>query len=74
MMGFFVPKITTPTQQTGLRRKNGFQISKKWLDAARCDAATALMPLKTTINGLSSQELESRLDEFGLNVVAKEKR
>ncbi len=73
-MGFFANKTTDPAQQTGLRRKNGFQISKKLVDAARADAATALTQLNTTTNGLSSKEVETRLEEYGPNVVAKEKR
>ena len=73
-MGFFANKTTTPAQQTGPRRKNGFQISKKLMDAARTDATTALTQLKTTTNGLTPQEFETRLEEYGPNVVAKEKR
>ena len=44
------------------------------MDAARADAATALTQLNTTSNGLSPQEVETRLEEYGPNVVAKEKR
>ena len=73
-MGFFANKITTPAQQTGHGRKNGLQISKKLVDASRADAAIALAQLNTTTNGLSPQEVETRLEEYGPNVVAKEKR
>ncbi len=73
-MGLFANKNTTPAQQTGSGRKNGFQVSKKLVDAARTDVTTALTQLNTTTNGLSSQEVETRLEEYGPNVVAKEKR
>ncbi len=73
-MGFFATIITTPTRLAGHRRSNGFQISKKLVDAARADVATALTLLNTTSNGLSPQEVEARLEEFGSNTVAKEKR
>ena len=73
-MGFFATLFTTPARLTGLKRSNGFQISKKLVDAARADSATALTQLNTTSNGLGSQEVETRLEEYGPNVVAKEKR
>ena len=73
-MGFFATILTTPARLTGLGRSNGFQISKKLVDAAHADAATALTQLNTTSNGLSPEEVETRLEEYGPNVVAKEKR
>ena len=64
----------TPRRLDRLGRSNGFQISKKLVDAAHADAATALTQLNTTSNGLSPQEVETRLEEYGPNAVAKEKR
>jgi len=73
-MGFFATILTTPARLTGLRRSNGLKISKKLGDAAHADVVTALTQLNTTSNGLSPQEVESRLEEYGPNAVAKEKR
>jgi Mg2+-importing ATPase len=73
-MGFLATIITTPPRLAGLGRSNGFKISEKLLGAARADVATALTQLNTTVNGLSLDEVEARLEEYGPNVIAKEKR
>ena len=73
-MGFFATILTTPARLTSLGRRNGFQISKKLVDAAHSDVATALAQLNTTPSGLNPQEVEARLEEYGPNIIAKEKR
>ena len=55
-------------------RGNGIQISKTLVESARLDAAAVLEKLNTTPNGLSAEEVEVRLERYGLNEVAKEKR
>ena len=73
-MGFFGIIFTTPTRVKGSGHSNSMQISKKLVDSAHADIITALAHLNTTSNGLSQQEVETRLQEYGPNVVAKEKR
>jgi Mg2+-importing ATPase len=73
-MGFFATILTTPTRQPGTGRNHSIQISKKLVDAAHTDVAAVLTQLNTTTNGLSPQEVEIRLEQYGPNVVAKEKR
>ncbi len=73
-MGFFATILTTPARFKGIGRSNGVQISKKLIDSARADCAAALAGLDTSLTGLNPQEIERRLEEYGPNVVAKEKR
>jgi Mg2+-importing ATPase len=73
-MGFFA-NIETPQARLMVRGQgNGFQTSKKLEDVAHADVANALKKLNTTSSGLSPQEVETRLEEYGPNIVAKEKR
>ena len=44
------------------------------LEAAGCEPEEVLLKLHTSTDGLSSQEAERRLQEYGLNVVAREER
>jgi P-type Mg2+ transporter len=50
------------------------RVSPALIQAARSAAVTMLETLNTGTNGLSSEEAERRLDEYGHNVVAQEKR
>jgi Mg2+-importing ATPase len=73
-MGFFATIFTVPNRLSSHGHRNGVHISKKLLDSAHADVSTALTQLNTTSKGLSPQEVEVRLEEYGPNVVAKEKR
>ena len=73
-MGFFGTILTTPARLKSLGHSNDIQISKKLVDSAHAEVATALTQLNTTSNGLKPEEIEARLEEYGPNVVAKEKR
>ena len=73
-MGFFAAIISAPQRLTGTARTNGVQISKTLVESARLDAAAVLEKLNTTPNGLSAEEAEARIERYGFNEVAKEKR
>ena len=73
-MGLFATVQTPPARLKGRGQGNGFQTSKKLENVAHADVATALTQLNTTTNGLGPQEVETHLEEYGPNIVAKEKR
>jgi Mg2+-importing ATPase len=66
--------IFAPTRLNSLMRGNGIKVSKDLMESARMDAAAVLEKLNTTQNGLNSEEVDVRIDQYGLNEVAKEKR
>ena len=70
----FLPAIKIPIRPLGAGRANGVQISKKLVDSARTEIATVLEQLNTNPNGLSQAEVEARLEQYGANEVAREKR
>jgi Mg2+-importing ATPase len=43
------------------------------VESARLDATAVLAKLDTTPNGLSTAQVETRLEQYGFNEVAKEK-
>ena len=70
----FLPNIKIPVRPLGSGRTNGVEISKKLVDSARTDIQTVLRQLNTSPNGLSQAEVENRLEQYGPNEVAREKR
>ena len=70
----FLPNIKIPVRSTGSGRTSGVEISKKLVESARTEIQTVLQQLNTTSNGLNQAEAESRLEQFGPNEVAREKR
>jgi len=70
----FLPTIKIPIRPLGAGRTSGVQISKKLVDSARLEITTVLEQLNTTSNGLSQAEVERRLEQFGPNDIAREKR
>ncbi|MGA2489413.1 MAG: magnesium-translocating P-type ATPase [Anaerolineales bacterium] len=70
----FLPSIKIPFRPLGAGRTNGIEISKKLVESARTDTTTVLAQLNTTANGLSQAEVEARLEQYGPNEVAREKR
>ena len=73
-MGFLSTISTASSRLTGSARGRGIQISKKLLQSAYADTPAALEQMNTTLAGLSSEEAEERLEQYGRNEVAKEKR
>ncbi len=72
-MGF--PK-TTPnsSQHPGkLASENGAKVSAELVEKARADTDTVLKELASRLDGLSQAEADSRLKQFGLNEIAREK-
>jgi Mg2+-importing ATPase len=73
-MGFLATIFNAPQRWVNSTRSNSIQISKSLVDSAHQDAAAVLEKLNTTLNGLTAEEVEARLERYGLNEVAKEKR
>ena len=70
----FLPAIKIPIRPISTGRPSGVQISKKLVDSARTETATVLEQLNTTAAGLSMAEVQKRLEQYGPNEVAREKR
>ena len=73
-MGIFTTILTVPTHLSSHGHGDGIHISKKLLDSAHTNTSIVLEGLKTTPNGLSQGEIEARLEQYGPNEVAHEKR
>jgi P-type Mg2+ transporter len=71
-MGILTTIFTTP-RLSGLTRGNGIKVSKILVESARLESSAVLENLNTTQNGLGSEEVETRLEQYGFNEVAKEK-
>jgi len=69
----FLPNIKIPIRSPGNGRTNGVEISKKLVESARTDIKTVLQQLNTTPSGLNQAEVESRIEQYGANEVAREK-
>ena len=64
-----------PAQHLGtLKGENGTQVSDQLLEKARADSGTVLRELESQLDGLSQVEADSRLKQYGLNEIAREKR
>jgi len=73
-MGFFATIFTVPTRLSSHGRGNGIHISKKLVDSAHADTSIVLEQLKTTHDGLSQAEIKARVEQYGPNEVARERR
>jgi Mg2+-importing ATPase len=73
-MGFFATILTAPTRLAGFTRSNSIRVSKKLVDSAHADVSTVLDQLNTSSNGLNRAEIEARLEQYGPNEFAREKR
>jgi Mg2+-importing ATPase len=73
-MGIFATILTVPTRLSSHGHGNGIHISKKLVDSAHADTSIVLEQLKTTHDGLSQAEIEARVEQYGPNEVAREKR
>jgi Mg2+-importing ATPase len=73
-MGFLAMIASTPWRVKEQNRGNGFRAPKRLIDSARAQNNDVLVQLNTSLNGLGQADIEDRLDLYGPNVVAKEKR
>jgi P-type Mg2+ transporter len=65
----------SPTQRQGnLTGGKGGLVSDQLLEKARSDTETVLRELESRPGGLSQAEADSRLKQYGLNEIAREKR
>jgi Mg2+-importing ATPase len=65
---------TSPAQRPGtLTGGNGAHVSDQLLEKARADTETVLRELESRLDGLSQAEANSRLKQYGLNEIAREK-
>ena len=70
----FLPAVKIPTRPLDQGHTTGVQISKKLVESARSDVDSILAQLETTSNGLSQDAITARLEQYGPNEVAREKR
>src|ERR1022692_2395073 len=64
----------SPAQRQGnLTGEKGAHVSDQLLEKARADTETVLRELESRLDGLSQAEADSRLKQYGLNEIAREK-
>ncbi len=75
-MGLLIDLLKSPIRLPVLPRGNGhaIRVSQRLVDSARVDTATVLQHLATQLGGLTTAEVEARLEQYGPNEVAAEKR
>jgi Mg2+-importing ATPase len=73
-MGFFATLISTPVRLTGGLRGSGIIVSKQLVENAQKDLSAVFEQLNTSPSGLTAGEVETRLENYGPNEVAREKR
>jgi Mg2+-importing ATPase len=73
-MGFLATILDTPTRLNGFVRGSGIHVSQKLINSAQAEPAVLLNQLNTSLKGLNQEEAEERLEKFGPNDVAREKR
>ncbi len=68
------PKIASTTLQTEAKKPHTASENERWLiEICSLDLPTALRKLNTTSNGLSTEEAEERIQEYGPNVLSHTK-
>ena len=72
-MGIFTTIFATPPRLSGFARGNGIKVSKKLVESGQVEVAAVLEKMNTTSSGLTSEEAEVRLEQYGPNEIAKEK-
>ena len=73
-MAFLATLLTAPTRVIGSSRGNGTRLSTRLLEYAQLDASEVLTNLGTPPDGLSEEEAGARLEQYGPNEVAREKK
>ena len=56
-----------------LNDKNGKHVSEQLLEIARADTEAVLKTLDSRLDGLNQKEADSRLQQYGMNEIAREK-
>jgi Mg2+-importing ATPase len=75
-MGLLTDFLKSPLRLAALPRGNGhaIRVSQRLVDSARADTSMVLHQLNTQASGLTVDEVEARLEQYGANEVAREKR
>ncbi len=75
-MGFLGTVLSTPARLAGIGRNGAYRIavSKRLVASAQNEISRVLEQLNSTQSGLSQADAEARLEEYGPNEIAKEKR
>jgi P-type Mg2+ transporter len=66
--------VSASLGSNNIHGRNGTQYSAQLLEMAHADVAGVLKELGSQLDGLSAAEADSRLQRFGLNEIAREKR
>ena len=70
----FLPPVKLPIRLFGTSPANEVRISETLVDSARAEPSSVLQQLETTLQGLTQAEVERRLEKYGPNEIAREKR
>jgi Mg2+-importing ATPase len=73
-MGLPTPNRSPAQRRGNLAGVNGAPVSDQLLEKARADTETVLRELESRLDGLTQAEANSRLKQYGLNEIAREKR
>src|SRR5207342_1397042 len=75
-MGLLTDLLKSPIRLSALQRSNGstIRVSKVLVESARAETDVVLQQLGASTNGLNTAEIMARLDQYGLNEVARENR
>ncbi len=73
-MGLPTTTMSPAQRQGNLTEEKGAPVSNQLLEKARADTETVLRELESRPDGLSQVEADSRLKQYGLNEIAREKR
>ena len=73
-MGLPATTVGPDQRQGNLTGGKGALVSDQLLEKARADTETVLRELESRLDGLSQAEADSRLKQYGLNEIAREKR
>ena len=65
---------TNQLTQAPVPRKTAAQVSSRLAELARLDSAEVLRLLETSVDGVTSEAAAERLEQYGPNEVAREKR
>jgi Mg2+-importing ATPase len=72
-MGILATIFANPTRLSAFARGNGIKVSKKLVESGQVEVSAVLEKMNTTPKGLTSEEAETRLEQYGPNEIAKEK-
>jgi len=73
-MGFLSTVLAHPSRLVNLSHGNDIRISKKLVESAHANVTAVLQQLNADTNGLTEAEVKTRLERYGPNEVAREKR